>query len=485
MQDCLNIMRTYLLLLFISLQFSAQSAKTLTDEIIQREMKGRKIPGLQLAVVQNGRIVLSKSYRTANLQYSIPVSNTSIFPINSNTKIFTGVAVMQLVEQDKIKLDDPISRYLDDLPAEWQKITVDQLLTHISGLPEILKLLDPMTGNIGPLKTEAAIWEKLKTLPLEFKTGEQFSYNQTNYYLLGKIIEKLTHMPFADFFENKQFRIARLKNTVFGDSRDLISGYAPSYRYNSFSDGRKGETRLTNTYTEFPDFTRTGAGLNSTVEDMANWIIALQNGRLFQKSSTLNMMWSQSTFNNGTPTNWTRGWGITKFRKSHKAIGMSGGNRSAIIVYPEDNLAIIILTNLAGSSPEDFIEEIAGCYNQDIVKADPLTYLRKNLREKGFDKAIEFVKKEQKANPEFDPKENELNNWAYRMMANGQQKEALEIFKLNVYLFPESWNAYDSYGEILLKMGNRNKAIEMYKRSVALNPDNENGKKILNQIISK
>jgi len=478
-------MRTYLLLLFISLQLSAQPAKAPVDEIIQREMKERKIPGVQLAVVQNGRIVLSRSYGTANLQYNIPVSNASVFPINSNTKIFTGVAVMQLVEQDKIKLEDPISIYLDDLPAEWKKITVDQLLTHISGLPEILKLLDPMTGNIGPLKTEAAIWEKLKTLPLEFKTGEQFSYNQTNYYLLGKIIEKLTHTSFADFFENKQFNIAHLKNTVFGDSRDLIQNYAPSYRYNSFSDGRKGETRLTNTYTEFPDFIRTGAGLNSTAEDMATWIMALQNGRLFQKASTLDRMWSPGKFNNGTPTSWARGWGITKFRKNHKAIGMSGGNRSALLVYPDDHLTIIVLTNLAGSAPEDFIEEIAGCYNPDITKADPLTYLRKSLQETGFDKAIEFVKKEQKANPEFDPKEDELNNWGYRMMANGQQKEALEIFRLNVHLFPESWNAYDSYGEILLKMGDKIKAVEMYRRSIALNPDNENGKKVLSEIISK
>ena len=478
-------MRISFLLLLFSLQLSAQQTNPSVDEIINREMQERKIPGLQLAVVKKGKIILSKSYGIANLQYNIPVSNTTIFPINSNTKVFTGVAVMQLVEQNKIKLTDPINKYLNDLPAEWQKITVDQLLTHISGLPEILKLLDPMTGNIGPLKTEAAIWEKLKTLPLEFKTGEQFSYNQTNYYLLGKIIEKLNNEPFAADFERNQFRTAHLKKTVFGDSRDIIPNYAPSYRYNRFFDGRKGEAKLANTYTEFPDFTRTGAGLNSTSEDIANWIIALQNGRLFQKSSTLDMMWSPSTFNNGTPTNWARGWGITKFRKSHKAVGMSGGNRSVIMVYPDDKLAIIVLTNLAGSAPEDFIEEIAGCYNPDIVKADPLTYLRKNLREKGFDKAIEFVKKEQQINPEFKPTDDELNNWAYRMMSNNQQKEALEIFKLNVYLFPKSWNAYDSYGEILLKMGDRNKAIEMYKKSIDLNPNNENGKKILTEITAQ
>lgn len=471
-----------IILLFLSLHTFAQSVNSKVNEIINREMKERRIPGLQLAVVQNDKIVLSKSYGYANIQDNISVKNTTIFPINSNTKIFTGVSVMQLVEEGKIELNAPIKKYLNDLPSEWQNITVDQLLTHISGLPEILQLLDPLTGNIGPLKTEQAIWEKLKILPSEFKTGEQFSYNQTNYYLLGKIIEKVSHQSFSDNFVKNQFEVVGMKHTLFGDSRDLIPNFAPTYRYRNFFDGKKTDDKLVNNYTEFPDFTRTGAGINSTAEDMANWIIALQTGKLFQKSSTLDLMWSPSKFNNGNPTNWTRGWGITKFRKNHKAIGMSGGNRSALLVYPDDKLTIIVLTNLGGSAPEDFLEEIAGCYNPDILKADPLTFLRKNLREIGFDKAIQFTEKTKKVNPEFDPQEAELNNWAYRMMANNQQTEASEIFKLNVHLFPHSWNAYDSYGEALLKIGNKDKAIEMYKKSVELNPKNENGKQMLLKI---
>lgn len=471
-----------IILLFLSLNTFAQNVNSKVDEIINREMKERRIPGLQLAVVQNGKIVLSKSYGYANIQDNISVKNTTIFPINSNTKIFTGVSVMQLVEQGKIELNAPIKKYLNDLPSEWQNITVDQLLTHISGLPEILQLLDPLTGNIGPLKTEQAIWEKLKTLPLEFKTGEQFSYNQTNYYLLGKIIEKVSNQSFSDNFEKKQFEVVGMKHTLFGDSRDLIQNFAPTYRYRNLFDGKRTDDKLVNNYTEFPDFTRTGAGINSTAEDMANWIIALQKGQLFQKSGTLDLMWSPSKFNNGNPTNWTRGWGIAKFRKNHKAIGMSGGNRSALLIYPDDQLAIIVLTNLGGSAPEDFLEEIAGCYNADILEADPLTFLRKNLREIGFDKAIDFTEKTKKKNPEFNPQEAELNNWAYRMMSNNQQTEASEIFKLNVHLFPNSWNAYDSYGEVLLKTGNKNKAAEMYKKSVELNPKNENGKQMLLKI---
>lgn len=478
-------MKIYLLImsLIVSLPSFAQDVSSEVDEIINREMNIRRIPGVQIAIVQNGKIILNKSYGVSSVQDNIPVTNATIFPLNSNTKIFTGVAVMQLVEQGKVKLDAPINTYLDELPLEWQKITVDQLLTHISGLPDILQLFDPATGNIGPLRTEKAIWEKLKTLPLDFKTGEQFSYNQTNYYLLGKIIEKLSGQPFAVFFEEKQFKAVPLQYTLFGDSRDVIPHYAPSYSYRNFFDGKRTDQyKLINNYYEFPDFSRTSGGLNSTSEDVARWIIALQNGKLLQKSSTLDLMWSPGIFNNGKPTDWVRGWGIAKLRKHHRAVGMSGGNRSALLIYPDDHLSVIILTNLGGSSPEDFIEEIAGCYIPDIIKADPLTYLRKNLQKIGFENAIDFVKKEKKLNPDFNPKEFELNNWAYRLMTTNQQKEALGIFKLNVYLFPDSWNVYDSYGEILLKEGDKNKAIEMYKKSLQLNPDNENGKKVLEQI---
>ncbi|MCT2562637.1 serine hydrolase [Chryseobacterium herbae] len=478
-------MRIYLFIvsLLISLSSFAQNISSQVDEIIHREMKTRRIPGAQIAVVQNGKIVLSKSYGIANVQDQIAVDNNTIFPLNSNTKIFTGVAVMQLVEQGKIKLDAPVNTYLNGLPAEWQKITIDQLLTHVSGLPDMLKLFDPVTGNVGPLRTEEAIFEKLKTNPMEFKTGEQFSYNQTNYYLLGKVIEKLTNRSFADFFEEKQFKTAHLENTVFGDSRDIIPHYAPSYGYRNFFDGKRiNEDKLVNNYYEFPDFTRTSAGLNSTSEDLANWIIALQSGKILQKSSTVDLMWSPGKFNNGKPTEWVRGWGIAKLRENHKAIGMSGGNRSVLLIYPDDHLAVIILTNLGGSAPEDFIEEIAGCYIPDIIKADPLTYLRKNLQKIGYENAIDFVKAEKKKNPDFQPQEVELNNWGYRLLATNQKKEALAVFKLNAYLYPDSWNVYDSYGEILLKTGDKNKAVEMYKKSIDLNPDNENGKQILKEI---
>jgi len=472
-----------LYLLFIGTHLFAQDKIFNVENIIKREMQERRIPGLQIAIVQNGKIVVNKSYGIANIQDNVSVTNSTIFAINSCTKVFTGVAIMQLVEDGKIDLSAPVSNYLDSLPNEWQPVTINQMLTHTSGFPDLLKILDPFVGSVGSLKNEEAIWEKLKTLPMDFKPGERFSYNQTNGYLLGKIINKLSGKPFAQMFSERQFQPLGMRNTLFGDSRDVILHFAPTYNYRQNIDGKRlPEERLVNNYYEFPYFRRTAAGLNSTAEDMANWIIALQTGKLIKSKSLLNIMWSPIQFNDGKFTPWALGWGMNKFRKKHKAVGMSGGGRAAFLVYPDDGLAVVVLTNLGGAFPEDFLEELAGVYNPEIMNADPVTFLRINLRKAGFEKAIEIAEKEKKINPQFIPSEFEINEWAYRMMAKNQLKEALEIFKLNVHLFPNSSNAYDSYAEVLLKTGNREEAIKMYKKSIELNPDNKNGKKVLEQI---
>ncbi len=120
----------------------AQNKTDDIESIIKREMNERRIHGLQIAVVQAGEIVLNKSYGIANVQDSIPVAKNTIFAINSCTKVFTSVAIMQLVEDGRIDLSAPVSKYLDNLPMDWQSVTIKQLLTHISGLPDLLKLLD-------------------------------------------------------------------------------------------------------------------------------------------------------------------------------------------------------------------------------------------------------------------------------------------------------------------------------------------------------
>lgn len=472
-------------LLILSLQgvAVAQPEAGAVEALLRREMRERRIPGLQVAVVRRGKIVLLRSLGTANVQDSVPVTDGTIFPVNSCTKAFTGVAVMQLAEQGRVDLASPVSVYLGGLPAPWRPVTVRQLLTHVSGLPNILNVLDRGTGKLLGGDSEDTAWAKVLTMPLEFPPGERFSYNQTNYVLLGKLIDKYGGGPFARFFDERQFQAAGMTNTVFGDSRDVIPHAAPSYRYVRNIDGRSlAEDKLTFAYAEFPPLRRTASGLNSTAEDIARWIIALRGGKLLKTKAALDALWTPGRYNDGSPTQWASGW-VTKPRPRHAAVIATGGGRAAFFVYPDDDLAVVVLTNLAGAFPEEFIDELAGFYDPEIPGSDPVTALRVRLRERGFERAIEVYDELKGRDPNFRPAETDLNDWAYRMLnGGGKKREALEIFKLNVFLYPGSANVYDSLAEAFEANGQRDLAIRNYKRSLELDPGNANAVRHLKRL---
>jgi CubicO group peptidase (beta-lactamase class C family) len=450
------------------------------EAFIQQEMKERRIPGLQLAVVQHGKIVLQKSFGIANIQHAIPVNEQSIFSINSCTKAFTGVAIMQLVEEGKIDIALPVSHYLEGLPAAWQPVTIRQLLTHVSGLPNILA--DDNTGKLVAEGGEEAAWNKVITMPMEFVTGERYRYNQTNFILLGKIIDKLSNKPFAQVFRERQFAAAGMTHTGFGDSRDVIKNKTQSYRYYTSLDGRAlAKETLTNVYEEFPPFRRTASGMNSTAADLARWLIALQHGKLLKTKAALTTLFTPGTFNNGTPTQWSLGWRANN-RAAHPVVMATGGSRSAFCIYSTDDIAIVILTNLVFANPEQFMDAVAGYYIPGLRTAQSIHILRTQLSKRGFAQAMEVIREEKKKNAWFNVTETAINEWGYRVLATGQHKKALDIFKLNVTLHPTSWNVYDSYGEALLKNGQKEEAIKMYERSLELNPNNEGGRKVLKDL---
>jgi len=267
---------------------------------------------------------------------------------------------MQLVEDDRISLNLPISTYLDSLPDTWRNITIRQLASHISGIPNI------MDGDANLISENAeASWQKVQALPNEFKAGEQFSYNQTNYLLLGKVIEKVSSVPFEDFIVEFQFKAANMENTMnvgLGDYYDVINHSARGYNYS-----RNGIISNINPEV-FPKFLRTAAGMQSTATELANWIIALQSLTLVKKKETLVELWTPSILNNGKTQGFSdmlNGYAIGWFavtRPDHPAVASVGGGRSAIFIYPKENVSVIVLTNVQGISPENFIDQIAEYY---------------------------------------------------------------------------------------------------------------------------
>ncbi|MDQ1815771.1 serine hydrolase [Massilia sp. CCM 9210] len=434
-------------------------------EFIRAEMEERRIPGLQIAVIRHRKVVLSSAIGVASIQHGVAVDKHSVFSLNSATKPFTGVAIMQLVEQGKLALDAPVSRYLDGLPAAWQGVTVAQLLNHTSGLPDVLDA----EGDLLPGGMEGA-WKSAQTLPVQFAPGQRFSYNQTNYVLLGKIIDRLSGEPFLAFIRHGQFDVAGMPDSSFGDSGDIIRNKANSYRF-----GRDGTLR--NVIEEFPPAMRTGAGMNTTATELGKWIVALQQGRLL-KPASMAAMWTPSSFADGRPAPWAMGWpAIRRGEQPHRAVAGIGGGRSAFYMYPDDDLAVIILTNLAGAQPDQMIDTVAGFYVKGL-RATGGGYALFRLREQtgrgGFDDIDATLRQVTQQYGVPNPSEGSLNGWGYRLLSRKQLKPAIAVLGLATRLYPDSANAHDSLAEAYQALDDHALAIRHYRRSLELNPENRN-----------
>jgi CubicO group peptidase (beta-lactamase class C family) len=446
---------------------TAAAAPSVADEVqryLKSEMRERHIPGLQLAVVQGGKIVMLKSYGTAELPHAIPVTQRSVFSINSATKSFTGVAIMQLAEQGKLDLAAPVSRYLKDLPTAWQAVTITQLLNHTAGLPDIIH---QQTWQVAPGSSWDAAWQKTQAMPMDFAPGERFRYNQTNYLLLGQIIDQLSGQPFMQFIRQRQFEAAGMRNTSFGDMQDVIPGKAPSYRLDA--DGKTFKAMVD----DFPPFLRAGAGINTSAENLAQWIIALQKGQLVSKQG-LAQLWRRGQFNNGTGVPWALGWPAIRDNE-YRAVAGIGGGRSAFYVYPDKDLAVVILTNLAGSAPEQMIDVVASYFLPGLKKISGgyATYrLREQAQAGGFERLDEKLAQLRQQSDIAQPSEDALNAWGYRLLGTDQKMQAIAVLSLATRLYPQSANAYDSLAEVYEAAGERELAIQNYRRSLELNAQN-------------
>ncbi len=461
-----------LIILFTGVGLPAYSQKDSIDLFIQTKMVDLGIPGAQISILKNGKIIKSGHYGIANVEDSIRVDANTVFALNSITKAFTGVAIMQLVEQNKISLNDPISMYIDSLPIDWQSTTLTQLLTHTSGLPDMMDY----NGKI------IATWEEVQQLPRHNQPGMEFRYNQLNYVLLGIVINKISGMPFQDFIRTYQLTPINAKRTIeagFGHYESVIPHSARGYTYFKYG-------KLSHVYEEFPPEFRTAAGMGSTATEMANWINALLNGELLNESASLSILWTPAILKNGQTGGFNRmingyaiGWPIIK-RDDHPAAAAIGGGRSALFVYPDNRMAIVVLTNLQGAFPEKYIDDIAGFYIPEMKKSNGFGFspskklLWKELKKNGYKKAVNDYQKLLRENKTFLLQENEINNWGYELINQKKVSEAVELFKLNVFLFPDSYNTFDSLGEAFELMGDKKKAIKNYENSLKLNPDNKN-----------
>lgn len=430
-----------------------------TEAIVRRFMTDRRVPGAQVVVVKDGAIVFSRAYGLADLAGKTPATPTTTFPINSITKAFTGVAAMREAQAGRLDLDKPIGAYVEGLPETWRDIQVRRLLSHTSGLPDFVPR--QKDGAVD----EATAWKEALAAPVLFPPGQRFHYCQTNYALVQMAIDRLHGLPVSTPLGGEQFAIAGMTRSRYGDSRDPGPSRATSYGYRRETPDQPAPRQEV-----FSPLARAAAGLDSTGDDMGRWMIALMDGRLLGAAAR-KTMWTQVPYTDGQLGQWGLGWLVLE-RPGRLVVGMTGGSRNAVYLYPDDGVGVAILSNLAGGTPEDVIDEIAQAYVPGM-RLTGVAALRAALADQPKT-AFAGVIAAQRKDPAFKPSEHELNDWGYRLLAFGDNAKALAVLSLTADLFPKSGNAQDSLAEAYAANGDKAAAIVHYRRSLALDPGNTN-----------
>jgi D-alanyl-D-alanine carboxypeptidase len=340
------------------------------DEYVRDRMELKHIPGLSLAVVRDGTVLVAKGYGTACLEFRAPATPDTRYLLASMTKPFTALAVMMLVEEGKVGLDDPIERYLDEPPAAWKPITVRHLLTHTAGLKHRFEGRAPADW---PLTfSKAAMYASAKALPLDFQPGERWQYSDQGYFLLGLIIERSGDKPYATFMADRVFKPLAMTATTVLSKIAVVPDLAPNY-------SRLGATWIRSRERDTDYGLGSHYGIVSTVNDLVKWNAALDGGALLGKGG-LEQVWTPAKLTSGATADsaiggYGFGWFLDEFR-GHPIVLHGGSTGTSIVRYPDEHLAVVVLSNLegvAGMDADGMAQRIAGMFapavSWDAMKA--------------------------------------------------------------------------------------------------------------------
>jgi CubicO group peptidase (beta-lactamase class C family) len=324
------------------------------EQVLQAAAVDNKFMGAVL-VAQGDTILLDKGYGSANLEWNIPNTPQTRFRIASLTKQFAAAAILLLEERGKLKLDDPVKSYIPDAPAGWDKITLFNLLTQTSGIPDYTDA--PDFGDTMKLRrTPQQMIATVRDKTLDFAPGEKFSYSNTNYLLLGQAIEKTGSVPFAKFIQDNIFAPLGMKDSGF-DTSALVERRASGY---SSRDGAIVNATYIDASAQY------GAGaIYSTTHDLLTWEKALLGGKLLSPAS-LKKMTTPFRDARGPGAPFKSGYGMGVYvgtmvdgRREISHTGSSSGVITMMSAYPDDKIFVILLSNITTTPFADIASKLA------------------------------------------------------------------------------------------------------------------------------
>lgn len=326
------------------------------DDFIKNEMQKQKIPGVSLAIVKNGKITYTKGYGFSNIEHQVLVKPETIFQSGSVGKQFTATAIMMLVEEGKINLDDKIGKYLSEVPDGWKNITIRQMLSHTSGMTDY-----PDDFDFRRDYTEDELLKRAKAVPTSFQPGEKWQYSNLAYVTLGILIHKVTGKFYGDFLQERIFKPLGMTTARIISEADIIPNRSAGYTL------VKGE--LKNQEWVSPSLNTTADGaLYLNIYDMAKWDAALYGESLLKKTS-LEQMWSPVKLNNGKFHPYGFGWALGEINKQRiiEHGGAWQGFKSFIARYPDSGLSVIVFANLTQTNPATLAHGAAAIYDSRLT----------------------------------------------------------------------------------------------------------------------
>jgi len=323
------------------------------EQVVRSYVDAKQFMGSVL-VDRDGKALLSKGYGSANLEWDVPNSPSTKFRLGSITKQFTAACILLLEERGKLKVEDPVKKYMPDAPAAWDKVTIFNLLTHTSGIPSFTGFPDYHSTEAIATTPELLV-ARFRDKPLEFQPGEKWNYSNSGYVLLGYLIEKISQQSYRQFVQENIFNPLGMKDSGYDSNSEIIlhraSGYTPS---------PKGMTNA-----DYIDMTIpfSAGALYSTTEDLLRWEQGLMGGKVLSPSSLQKMT---TPFKN----NYAFGLGVHT-ASGHKLMDHGGGIEgfnTFLAYYPEDKLTVVVLANLNGEAPEAIASRLAAvAHGENVV----------------------------------------------------------------------------------------------------------------------
>jgi len=453
-----------------------------------------------LLFASKGQVSFKESFGYANFENKTPNTDSTLFPLASISKTFTSVAVLQLKEKGKLKLDDQFTEYFPDFP--FKGITIRQLLSHTSGLPDMEPVLDSLVNKM-PHKifTNADVLPALKLYAashsLLFQPGESWRYSNLGFQLLAILVEKLSNQSFASYVKKNIFQPAGMTYSYVQTnlSQTQESNRTVNYQYNnhfemklqkmdSLKDWREWTYNLTGLYGS--------SNVISNNKDLLKYDQALYNGTLLQQLS-LDEAFTPVQLNNGennkavAGTSCGLGWFIFTDTSRGKIVWHSGSSPGVTTLFVRNisqKQTFIILQNV--TCPQTIYSATL-----DIINGKALTYKKsiafsygQDLYQNGANYALARLITLQADSLHYTLAESEMDRIGLEFSRTKFQDYALEAYKLNTLLFPNSWKTYANYASALsAKKENRQAAILMFQKSLSLNPSNADTKKRLENLL--